>query len=288
MQIENETPCEVMAVPGYDRDGREAVTIIVKGTFALLNGRMPEPLPPPDRLPIVMADEYWGEPGASPVKCESELAPYKPSADLVLLGHAYAARGRRAKIGRVAFSVGRWGKKARVSSSEAMERIPLYFLERIRGGPKWLRAKRPKDGFGFYPKQCKPRVRFAGTYDDKWRDDRSPFLPADFDFRFFQVAFPGLICDSYLRGGEPIHLGGVTPNGCLDSVLPRFEVDVEVFLDDREEKVPPKLDTLVALPDEGKLVLIWRSLVAIKGSLSRVRGFRIQASQGPTAMRAAP
>jgi hypothetical protein len=276
MQVENDTPCEAMALPGYDKDGREIVTVIAKGTFSLVNGQVPEPLGLDDRLPIVMADEYWGEPGRSPVKSESEIAPHKVAADLILLGHAYPPKGCRAKSAKAEFAVGRWRKKATVKSPEAMERIPLHFLERMRGGPKWLRARKPSSGFGFYPKQCKPRLGYGGTYDERWQKERAPFLPSDFDYRFFQCAFPGLICDSYLRGGERIHARGVSTGGRLDSVVPQFRVEVEAFLEDRQEAPQMNLDTLIAMPDEEKLVLIWRSLVVVDGSPATVRGFRIR------------
>ena len=35
-----------------------------------------------------------------------------------------------------------------------------------------------------------PRRAWAGTYDDAWRISRAPYLPADFDARFFQLYSP--------------------------------------------------------------------------------------------------
>lgn len=35
-----------------------------------------------------------------------------------------------------------------------------------------------------------PRLRYAGTYDQHWMDERLPFLPEDFDLRYFQSAPP--------------------------------------------------------------------------------------------------
>jgi hypothetical protein len=276
MQIENETPFDVIAVPGYDPDGREAVTVVAKGTFSIADGRDPEPLGPEDRLPIAMADEYWGVPAASPVKVESDLAPFKPFADLVLVGHGFDPRGRATKKASVSFSVGRWSKSATVSSSEAMDAIPLHHLERLSGGVPWLRTARPRSGFGFYPKQCEPRIAFAGTYDEKWRKERSPFLPEDFDFRFFQVGFPDLVCDSYLRGGEPIRIRGAAPGQPIETRVPAIAVEVEAFLERTEQKLTANLDTLVALPDEHKLVLVWRAFTLIGGAAAGVRGFRIR------------
>jgi hypothetical protein len=280
MQIANETALDVMAVPGYDRDGRESVTIIAKGTFSLALGCEPEPVDAAERLPIAMADEHWGEPGTSAVKYEAELAPEKPFADLVLLGHAYEPRGRPTKKATLSFRVGRFGATATVSSSEAMDAIPLHFLERPTGGVPWLRTARPKSGFGFYPKQCEPRVAYAGTYDEKWQDERAPFLPDDFDPRFFQVGFPELICDSYLRGGERIEIRGAAPGRPIETVVPRWTIEVDAYLEREQRKFDANLDTLVALPDQRKLALIWRALVPIGGAPSAVRGFRIRETSG--------
>jgi hypothetical protein len=276
MQIANETSLEVMAVPGYDRDGRESITIIAKGTFALVSGGEPEPVAAAERLPIALADEHWGEPGSSAVKYESELAPHKPFADLVLLGHGFDPRGRPTKKASVSFRVGRFGQTATVSSPEAMDAIPLHYLERPTGGVPWLRSARPKGGFGFFPKQCEPRVGHAGTYDEKWQDERAPFLPADFDPRFFQVGFPELICDSYLRGGERIEIRGAAPGRAIETVVPRWTVEVDAYLERSEQKLTANLDTLVALPDERKLALVWRAFALIGGAPCAVRGFRVR------------
>jgi hypothetical protein len=280
MQIANETPLEVMAVPGYDRVGRESITIVAKGTFALEGGREPEPVDPAERLPIALSDEHWGEPGTSAVKYESELAPEKPTADLVLLGHGYDPRGRATKKASVSFRVGRFGAEATVSSAEALDAIPLHFLERPTGGVPWLRAARPKAGFGFFPKQCEPRVRYAGTYDETWQDERAPFLPEDFDPRFFQVAFPELVCDSYLRGGERIEIRGATPGRPIEAVVPRWAIEIDAYLERAERTLTANLDTLVALPDERKLALIWRAFVPIGGAPCGVRGFRVRGVRG--------
>ena len=39
----------------------------------------------------------------------------------------------------------------------------------------------------------------AGTYDDQWQTRRAPYLPEDFDARFFQLAPTGLVAASILK-----------------------------------------------------------------------------------------
>ena len=43
-------------------------------------------------------------------------------------------------------------------------------------------------GFGPVPRFAKARVRYAGTYDEHWIENVLPFLPQDFDDRYFQAA----------------------------------------------------------------------------------------------------
>lgn len=55
--------------------------------------------------------------------------------------------------------------------------------------------------FGPVGRAWQPRVKLAGTYDQHWLDNVSPFLPADFDERYFQSA-PADQQTKYLRGGK--------------------------------------------------------------------------------------
>ena len=59
-------------------------------------------------------------------------------------------------------------------------------------------------GFGFTSPNWQPRVRFGGTYDERWTETRRPMLPDDFDRRFFSAAAPGLLAPGYLRGDEEV------------------------------------------------------------------------------------
>jgi hypothetical protein len=50
-------------------------------------------------------------------------------------------------------------------------------------------------GFGPIAPWWRSRERFTGTYDDKWKENTHPRLPADFDYRFYNVAHPDLQAD---------------------------------------------------------------------------------------------
>ena len=91
MNILNNTPFQIETLPSKGPDGRTFLTIIVKGTCDFCNG---DPAPvAAEQIPILFGDEFYNEDGGS-IKFESDIAPFKPRADIVLLGRAYAPPGR--------------------------------------------------------------------------------------------------------------------------------------------------------------------------------------------------
>src|SRR5262249_23183462 len=79
------------------------------------------------------------------------------------------------------------------------------------------------------------RLAFAGTYDQQWLDNVFPFLPGDFDDRYFQAA-PSDQQFPYPHGGELVVLTNLTPQGQTTFRLPRLLVPVE-FVDASFEPV---------------------------------------------------
>lgn len=278
MQIDNSTPFKAMPLPGFDKEGWESVTLIIKGTFRVVREKPVEPEAPDDQLDFVMADEFWGDPGESPVKYESDLAPFKPSTDVVLLGFARDMNGRPTRRADFALSVGNLLKKGTVSGDRAMEKIPLHLLEGRLEGDKWLPPKSRKEGFGFYPRQCPPRSTWAGTYDDSWKEKRSPFLPVDFDYRYFQAAHPGLVAPQYLKGDEPVRAMNVSPDGPLRTKLPALDFHIEAEVGRTTMTGRPALDTVVVDPENRRVILTWRWLLVTKVPPDEVKGFRIGAA----------
>lgn len=116
-----------------------------------------------------------------------------------------------------------------------------------------------------------PRRAWAGTYDDAWRTHRAPYLPADFDPRFFQVAPEGLAAPGYFRGGEEVEVTGVTPGGRLRFRVPPLPVVVAYRRDGETVRPPVHLDTVLIETDEGRVVLVWRTTLACDKRVLRVR-----------------
>ena len=127
-----------------------------------------------------------------------------------------------------------------------------------------------------------PRRRWAGTYDEAWQTRRAPYLPTDFDPRFFQLAPPDQIAPGYLQGGEPVELHGVSPHGPVRFVLPRVHVEVGFVLDGAEQPRPVVLDTVTIDADAARLLLVWRAALACDKKALRVSAVRVSAAGLPT------
>lgn len=327
LQLSNSTPFKATIAAMPDTEGIDAVWAIVKGTFTIGDSlSVAEP-----QVPIALADVHVGEPAESSVATPSDIGLSKPGTDVLLLGHAHAAAGRRTREMEVSLRVGPVSKRVRVfgdrvwgsgvvrsgmSSPEPFEKIPLVW-ERAFGGMDVVEGREPKThgegrnpvGAGFRVKNgqkpldglrlpnleeprslisgwqdrpapacfaplCahwEPRRSFAGTYDERWQRRRAPYLPEDFDSRFFQIAPPDLVTRGYLRGDESIEVRGATPSGLLQCRLPGQRIEVTFLLDDESLLRTADLDTVLIEPDESRVVLVWRSMLRCDKKLLRVR-----------------
>jgi hypothetical protein len=106
-----------------------------------------------------------------------------------------------------------------------------------------------------------PRRRYAGTYDERWQRHRAPFLPEDFDPRFFHCAAGGFAFDRYLQPGERVQALGVMPDGPVDFAIPDARLQVEVTVGGTTHRPPVNLETLALEPDENRACFTWRAAV---------------------------
>jgi hypothetical protein len=114
------------------------------------------------------------------------------------------------------------------------------------------------------------RARFAGTYDQNWIDNVFPFLPADFDERYFQSAPEDQQID-FLRGGEQVELHNLTPEGITRFHLPRLEMPITFYLRKYEPREAEAVaDTLILEPDLGRFVVAWRASLPLKQNVFEV------------------
>jgi hypothetical protein len=90
MNLANDTPFAVAALPATGPEGLPIFTVIVKGTFEVRSGAAASVAA--DQLPVAYGDEPLGENGA--MRWEADTAPFKPRADVVIVGSAHAPGGQ--------------------------------------------------------------------------------------------------------------------------------------------------------------------------------------------------
>jgi hypothetical protein len=123
---------------------------------------------------------------------------------------------------------------------------------------------------GPLPRNVPARSRFAGTYDQAWINDVFPFLPADFDERYFQSA----PADQWIDpppSGTPVVLVGLTPSGRESFRLPATDLPVRLFRG-RETALDTRVraDTLLFDCDARQVSLVWRVEIPIRRAFIEV------------------
>lgn len=104
MEIINNTPLEAIALPVEAFRGCPVLLVVVKGTFDIFPDC--RPLVAQEQIPIAFGDEFYDATGQGSVKFESDTAPFKSCADIVLVGKAHAPGGRPVQALDVMLRVG--------------------------------------------------------------------------------------------------------------------------------------------------------------------------------------
>jgi hypothetical protein len=312
-------------------DGRESVVVVAKGTYAIPDHDDEPPRLADEPMPLVMTDEFSGEPGFSAAVYENDFAPRKPRCDVLLNGSAYAPGGRPAERVQVTLQVGALSKSFNVVGNRVYRAGALYMavsdvtpftvmpisynnafggVDRSNPDPakhRWYLSNHAGVGFhsdtsakaldgkplpnteeaghavskpggnyrpmAFGPvgRSWQPRVKWAGTYDQKWLDETCPFLPKDFDDRYFQAAPEDQQTD-YPKGGEQVVLTNLTPQGRTAFRLPeRLRLPVVFFLRDGTMKqVAAVVDILLLEPDKKRFALVWRASLPLRRTIREI------------------
>jgi len=330
MQLTNATKMIAGYTLGMDPEGRESVVVAIKGTFALTTGGSESQLAE-EQVPLVLADEFTGEPGYSATVYECDYAPEKPCCDVMLNGSAYALGGKPTTKVAVSMQVGAVNKSFNVIGNrvwehtllgvthsntepftvmpisydnayggmdtshedaakhdayrpnlvgvgfhvnlakEAVDKKPLPNTEEPGQPIRSTNGKYRPMAFGAVTRASLPRASYGGTYDDDWTENTFPFLPADFDSRYFQCA----PLDQQLPhpvGGEEVVLTNLTPQGRTAFHLPTIDMPVE-FTNASYERTEQQavLDTIVLEPDLDRFTCTWRASHPLKRNMLEMR-----------------
>ncbi|MHB1013437.1 MAG: DUF2169 family type VI secretion system accessory protein [Desulfobacteria bacterium] len=112
MKTENRTPFAVETFPRLNPEGNPVFLVVVKGTF--LVGRDGAVKPADEPILVTFGDVVEGEGAAARVRLEEDTAPFKPRADIFLLGKAHAPGGRPVRWLDAGLLVGNVKKVVRV------------------------------------------------------------------------------------------------------------------------------------------------------------------------------
>jgi hypothetical protein len=119
-------------------------------------------------------------------------------------------------------------------------------------------------GFGAIDGWWQPRRAYAGTYDARWERDKKPFLPDDYDARFTLAAPRDQQLSPALRGGEPIELVNLTPEGRLTFTLPARQLRFETRFGRRRCEHAAGLASVILETEERKLSMVWQTQLPVK------------------------
>ncbi|MGS0892047.1 DUF2169 family type VI secretion system accessory protein [Burkholderia stagnalis] len=120
-------------------------------------------------------------------------------------------------------------------------------------------------GLGPVGRAWTPRLQRAGTYDEAWQRDTWPYLPQDFDFRYWngapddqQIAWPTQdFAFELVNLAAPEH----TANGYLRARLPGHRaVTVLRFEHGAVAPIATRLDTILIDTEAMQVVLTWRAV----------------------------
>ena len=144
---------------------------------------------------------------------------------------------------------------------------PGKLISSVRDNPEPI-------GYGCISRNAKQRVKYAGTYDQHWLDNVCPFLPEDFDSRYFQSApidqqFPTF------TGGERIRCQHMSIDPTVDYIIPKMEISVRYNFIDRTEERLGVLDTIILEPHDKIAILIWRTKMPVEKKLNMLRTIEV-------------
>ena len=102
--LNNSTPYAAERTWIRDKNGAHHWIVVVKATFDIgENGKLTLA---DEQLPPIHEPEYWGEPGLSSLRYESDMVAPKPGTDIIVNAHAHAPKGKPARSVDVALRVG--------------------------------------------------------------------------------------------------------------------------------------------------------------------------------------
>ena len=133
--LENRTPFSALAFSQFHRDGTDMAGLSVRGTFHVV---LDAPLVlAPRQDEVELADRYEGDPASGLLVRTCDLVPFKPAADLTILGSSWAPRGAEAQSWITGVRLGRLEKVVRVHGPRAWQPVAVEGEKSGSTGKDW-------------------------------------------------------------------------------------------------------------------------------------------------------
>ncbi|MFQ5571277.1 MAG: DUF2169 domain-containing protein, partial [Rhodothermales bacterium] len=202
MDIRNDTLFEEGLAIGLGPDRQPCLAVVVKGTFTIPRAPDGTVEVADEQRPILAAEEYHDGDVTGSLRFDTDAVPYKPRADVVLVGRAYAPGGRPTEQVDVLLQVGRTKKAMRVfgdrrwlfpsravmipvmSEPESFTEMPIRYERAFGGfdrkGGKW--CDKNYIGKGFLGKKTRkevdgkplPNIEDPTCLITSWNDEPPP------------------------------------------------------------------------------------------------------------------
>ncbi|WP_338849526.1 DUF2169 domain-containing protein [Massilia sp. W12] len=117
--------------------------------------------------------------------------------------------------------------------------------------------------FAAWPENAPSRLPYAGTFDERWQQQRAPLMPQDFNPRFYNCADPAL---QWAQAPAPgtlltLHNFGAQGRSALRWPALRFAARVQ-GVDGRTQQAEMRADTLEIDLLSGRYHIVWRAQIA--------------------------
>lgn len=232
-----------LAGPGLDK---RALVTGERTWVRRLAGIGPSPPRPFEAMPLVWDRAFGG----------SDLSSSKPAR------HASELRN----LVGVGFHVN--------GDAATIEGTPLPNIERPAATMRAWSDKPEPIGFGPVGRGWSPRIHLAGTYDQRWFEEVRPFLPTDFDVRYFQAA-PLDQQLAELSPGAVFECKNMCERGKFVARLPVLWVPVLFRFADRNVSAPLVHDTVILEPDRRRIIVVGRASVPLGRKLTALREIHV-------------
>ncbi len=149
-----------------------------------------------------------------------------------------------------------------------------------------IRTPQDKPGpatYGYTPGAWAPRKNYAGTYDELWSKTRAPFLPTDFDERFFLNGSTNLSFErSTFFGGESVRLVNLMKGQPdIQFTLPVCPIAAAFKFNGQWQDSPVAIETILIEPDENRFCLIWKTAFNCNKKPLKVSEVRVDVKRSP-------